>query len=404
MVLVNYSDSEGSETESTLTPIPTTTTKPTAPNPNFAVDRSNPKKIRVNLTGSLPPPTSTDADDGQPPAKRPRTGAGAFSGFNAMLPAPKRDGMNTKTTSTNGTGASAPARKVFSLKTGAEPAFSRDSDAELRDLFAQDGGLRAEDSGIPSSIPKPKSTEERIETPAPGPGSGPASAKPFMFKPLSVARNTKKKKTAAAKSTAATSGTPHSNAVQTTSIQQNAAPQKPPDASKEVVPQKKEKITLFSSGPAALPPDVDDMQAGAEDEDADEDEIVELLDEDPGASFSHIQQTPSTVDQPESLDSIADSLHLSAAERRQLLGRGKGTASVSAGRVINFNTDAEYIANQQMNAAGEQVQHNPVRAIAPGKHSLKSLVASAQGQKEALEESFASGRKNKMEAGAKYGW
>jgi len=72
--------------------------------------------------------------------------------------------------------------------------------------------------------------------------------------------------------------------------------------------------------------------------------------------------------------------------------------------VVNFNTDAEYAANELFRQSGEQVQHNPVRAIATGKHSLKQLVSAATGQKEALEESFASGKRNKREAGNKYGW
>ena len=50
------------------------------------------------------------------------------------------------------------------------------------------------------------------------------------------------------------------------------------------------------------------------------------------------------------------------------------------------------------------VQHNPVRPIAPGKHTLQQLVNVASNQREALEESFATGRRNKKEAGAKYGW
>jgi hypothetical protein len=48
--------------------------------------------------------------------------------------------------------------------------------------------------------------------------------------------------------------------------------------------------------------------------------------------------------------------------------------------------------------------HNPVRSIAPGKHSLKQLVNAAQSQKDALAESFAKGYQNRKEAGSKYGW
>ncbi|KAK5087488.1 hypothetical protein LTR70_005349 [Exophiala xenobiotica] len=413
MVLVGYSDSEGSDTE----PTPVPTTKPVQPakpttTTNFAVDKSNPKKIRVNLTEPVAPTASTDDIDGEPPTKRARVGAGAFSGFNAMLPAPKRDNLTTSSASANTNGTKVPARKVFSLKTGAEPAFSRDSDSELRELFADDGARQTEESTIPTSIPKPAFTTEKQQST--GPASEVGGGKPFMFKPLSVARNTKKK------SSASTLATPVASTTRAdqTSIQPSAALQEPPDQ-RELVPRpatKKEKISLFSSGPAALPPDPDDLPAndGLNPDASNEDEILELLDDDdqPTPYTTTSTNAPQPPNEPESLSSIATSLNLSAAERRQLLGRShnpgssKNPNTTTANRIINFNTDAEYIANQQMNAAGEQaqLQHNPVRAIAPGKHSLKSLVASAQGQKDALEESFASGKKNKREAGSKYGW
>jgi len=115
--------------------------------------------------------------------------------------------------------------------------------------------------------------------------------------------------------------------------------------------------------------------------------------------------TPSAI---QSLDDIAGDLKLSAAERRQLFGRQKGgganEAIRSATKIINFNTDKEYLHNEELRAAGEQVVHNPVRAIAPGKHSLKQLVNAAQSQKEALEESFAKGKSNRAEASSRYGW
>ncbi|KAI4156855.1 MAG: hypothetical protein LQ346_009128, partial [Caloplaca aetnensis] len=83
------------------------------------------------------------------------------------------------------------------------------------------------------------------------------------------------------------------------------------------------------------------------------------------------------------------------------------TASSSATvNIVTFNTDAEYASNELLRQAGEQqqAQHNPVRALAPGKHSLKQLVSAASNQKDALEEQFASGRRNRKEAGSKYGW
>lgn len=381
MVLVGYSDSEGSDVEET----PKAATKPIEKAPaqtKFAVDKANPKKIRVNLTEALPTP-SNDREDGEPAAKRPRVGGGAFSGFNAMLPPPKRDNIPAKHTN----GSKAPARKVFSLKTGAEPAFSRESDAELRELFSEQGNEDGETqdlgTSIPEDIPKPKSKTGQSEHTS-------TVGKPFMFKPLSVSRNTKKKKIAShlIPPTKSVTSIPSQHLTAPASSEPDLAPSKPPDPPR--------KINLFSSGPAELPPDIDESQ---------DDEIVEVLDEDDNlnpTSSLHTHSNPTAAHpQPESLSSIADTLNLTASERRQLLGRNSATSS---NKIINFSTDAEYAANQSLIAAGEQIQHNPVRAIAPGKHSLKQLVASAQGQKDALEESFASGRRNKREAGSKYGW
>ena len=160
------------------------------------------------------------------------------------------------------------------------------------------------------------------------------------------------------------------------------------------------KISLFSSGMTEPMPEVEqDDGLTAED---DEDEIVEVLDDD---QPQHDYPLQVSKNEPEDLTSIASDLNLSAAERRQLLGRHPNKSFFAqASKVINFNTDDEYAANQQRIAAGEQVQHNPVRAIAPGKHSLKQMISSAQGQKDALEESFARGKTNKREAGSKYGW
>ena len=122
----------------------------------------------------------------------------------------------------------------------------------------------------------------------------------------------------------------------------------------------------------------------------------------PNTSFAAPPAVP-TPPISQSLDDIAGDLNLSAAERRQLFGRQKGGMK-SATNVINFNTDKEYLHNEELRAAGETVTHNPVRAIAPGKHSLKQLVNAAQTQKDALEESFAKGRNNRKEAGSRYGW
>lgn len=405
MVLVAYSDSEGSDTEETPnSAVPSKAAPASKPSNNFTVDKANPTKIRVNLSSSLSQPTN-DREDGEPAAKRARIGGGgggAFSGFNAMLPAPKRENMKLGESSTNGT--KAPARKVFSLKTGAEPAFSREGDAELRDFFAEQekekmqnmggpGGEDGEGNTIQSDLPKPQFyTESKISQ---------TTSKPFMFKPLSVSRGPKKKKTASQLMKGANLPIDEieqaTNKTTQTSLKDNSI--EPQSASD---PKPKPKISLFSSGPTELPPDPDPELEDQEDED---DEIIEFLDEPPLTSSSNPPSYSDPQSHPDSLTSLATALNLTPAERRQLLGRNPNAHSTSTSNIITFNTDTEYATNQMLNASADAAaQHNPVRAIAGGKHSLKQLVANAQGQKEALEESFAVGRRNKREAGGRYGW
>ncbi|ETI28558.1 hypothetical protein G647_01008 [Cladophialophora carrionii CBS 160.54] len=384
MALVAYSDSEGSENEKPQSQlkIDKPTSKPAGTSTsNFTVNKANPRKIQVKLHDV---PTNGEAD-GEPAPKRPRLGggAGAFSGFNAMLPPPKRD-------SEVKTAAKPSTRKVFSLKTGAEPGFSRESDAELRQLFAEQGRQNtngAVDVDVDETIPSiPKSTNPTVST-APQKAS---QGNTFMFKPLSVARNHKKpqRKVERPKSTI----TPAQDGSRMSAPAGSVA-----SASENPKPVSK-KPSLFSMD--------DELEAPVKSQPDDEDEIIEVLDDsyDQNISPTPFEEPPSApgASQPQSLDAIASDLNLSKADRRQLFGR-RGPQG-GAVNVVNFNTDQEYAANEAFRASGEQVQHNPVRAIAPGKHSLKQLVNAATGQKDALEESFAMGRKNKKEAGSKYGW
>ncbi|PLN84858.1 mitotic checkpoint regulator, MAD2B-interacting-domain-containing protein [Aspergillus taichungensis] len=430
MALVSYSDSDASDSEPETTPAPKTTPKPTPPAatasapkststknpPPSIVDRSNPRKIRVALPEIKPEPTG-DADDG-PARKKPRTGGGgAFSGFNSLLPAPKKNAAAEK---------KAPAaRKPFSLKTGATPGFDRSADAEMRNDQAFDslGG-----GGGDEDIPRAGSLRQDEDKGGGGvgatsQGSGPDAdglnmkkpeevklkGNPMMFKPLSVGRAQPKKK----KPASPAPPPPASDAVKepppSAAAAQPASEQTPPVEAKPAAPPKP-KVSLFSLGssdtsssattapsyqtygtsyeplvysatpnaPAAGPAPATEAQSSAAEA---------------SASSSAPQQT---------LDNIADDLNLSRAQRRHLFGRNADSAK---SQVLHFNTDREYIANQEMSHADLAAQqHNPVRAIAPGKHSLQQLVNAASSQKEALEESFAAGKRNKQEAGSKYGW
>ena len=380
MVLVNYSDSDDSGVEQPkAAPPPKTAAKATAPlSTNFSLDRANPQKIRVKLADT---PTSNVTHEEEPAPKRPRVGDGGFSGFNSLLPSPKRDSDAKPTSSAS----KATAREVFSLKTGAEPGFSRESDAELKNFFAEQdqdlGSSRANEADVSSQDVMQKASVSTVTAAQPA-----SKANTFIFKPLSVARNSNKKKkpvNGSVKTTIAAGTSPSS----TTISKPDTVPPAPPP----------KKINLFS------------MQ-----EEENEDVVLaEPLQEHGGGMEPGDDEDYSTLEAPvpatsndsgpQNLDSIASDLNLSIAERRQLFGRNLKNPA-SAANISNFNMDQEYLANEELRATGEQVQHNPLRGIAPGKHSLKQLVSVAQGQKDALEESFASGRRNKKEAGNKYGW
>ncbi|KAH7354352.1 mitotic checkpoint regulator, MAD2B-interacting-domain-containing protein [Plectosphaerella cucumerina] len=381
MGLVDYSDSE-SDSEVAPKPVPKPTPATATGKKPFqkVVDRSNPGKIRVNLPQIQPEDKPADSDG--PPAKRAKIGAGGggrFSGMNSFLPPPK-NAAGTKPKPTGG------ARPAFQLKTSAEAGFSRDSG-----LFGGDS-----DSGF--ELPAPTSQPSIPDTMKPA-DEVKLVGKPMMFRPLSVARNNKKKpvkKTPAAP--APTQAPP--------SAQDSTAA---PSSETPAAPAPPKKISLFS---IASEPDADTDPTPASST------VYEpLFETEPTtASYDGYADTSSWASQPvpstgataTSLDTIADEMNLSAAARRELFGRGgmpgHTGADSSAARVISFDTDAEYRHNETIRAAGEQQVHNPLRAIAPGKHNLRKLVSAVQGQREALEESFAQAKSNKREASGRYGW
>lgn len=415
MALVNYSDSEASDSEQENVtqpqqkkPVPAPAPAP-ANNPpkqpssaNFSsiVDRSNPRKIRVALPEIKPETTAGDQEGEDGPArKKPRLdgGGGAFSGFNAMLPAPKRKTV----TADKDKKPAGPARKVFGLKTGAAPGFDRSADAEMRHNQALEGddedipkagSLQAEDygeAGGASETKPPQKPEGEVKL----------KGNAMMFKPLSVGRNQKKKPP---KAPTPSSAADELKPVPQPTQQQQPAQQAPPP------PAPKPKVSLFSissedssaTAPLNGPAQSTSYQP-----------LVYNTTRDPpvaGPALESEATTPSAAStaapqQTQTLDNIADDLNLSRAQRRHLFGRHGDT---SKSRILNFNTDTEYAANQEM-AQGTDLaaaQHNPVRAIAPGKHTLQQLVNAASNQRDALEESFATGRRNKKEAGSKYGW
>jgi hypothetical protein len=391
MVLVAYSDSEGSDSEEQ--PKPTAKAAPKQAQSQtaagFAVNNSNPRKIQVSL-GDSNAAASSRSGDGEPAPKRARVGGGGLGGFNAMLPAPKRE--NKKKPTSNG-----PTRKMFSLKTGAEAGFSREADAELRQLFTEQTPTSEEEGNSNSAQRQGGGIFEQLQQNSTSitntsafAGSEPVKVgNPLRFRPLSVARNTNKKKKSAGSTPAKKAAGP----MLADTLASKAA---------TVPTPKPPKVNLFSAGvdhlaaPNTASADASLDDAGPETQDTNG--AFEIVTEN-----SDVNTMVAPSSQAQSLDTIASDLNLSAADRRRLFGR-EGKGKNSALNIVNFNTDQEYAANEALRSSGEQVQHNPVRGIAPGKHSLKQLVNAASTQKDALEESFAAGKSNKREAGSRYGW
>jgi len=360
MALVGYSDSEGSDSETpNVAPVPAAS-KPAAKKLNFQklVNPSAPRKIKVDL-----PTIQPEAEADAPPAKKART-AGKFGGFNSFLPAPKRANDAKK-----GLGSG------VNLKTGAEPAFSRERVEADPSAFAP-----------ATATENNKDDVETSSLPAPFQEEAPAEVKPvgnaMKFKPLSVARNKKplKKK-----------------------ILPNAAPAAPSTVAPAVAeaptpPAPKPKVSLFSVSqaddtPSSAAPVADYQPLLAEPAPATTNDTYDS---------SALPAPAPTPTDPNSLTSIADDLQLSASERRRLFGRN--AASASGINATHLNMEEEYNNNEQLRAAGQAVEHRAVKAVAPGKHSLQQLVNSASTQKEALEDAWAQGRRNKAEAGSHYGF
>ena len=296
----------------------------------------------------------------------------------------------------------------MNLKTGAAPGFSREPEPRpvvehpedsTEAGFAASDAPAADAEGQTSGLPT-KGTTFSSEAQLP---ENKKVGKSTMFKPLSVAKKPRRKKPAPpshiAEKAEATTGSatttkPSSRPSLFSLGDEKAAPLSSVTGNGEYEPiiyePTKQGLNQDSSPP------VDDSSYS----DAQYNEVEPVM-----ANSVSTEQIG-----PQSLDSIAADLGLSESAKRQLFGRQRGQGVVggsqvqSAVNIINFNTDKEYAANETLRAAGETVQHNPVRAIAPGKHSLKQLVSAASTQKEALEEHFASGKRNKKEAGSKYGW
>jgi hypothetical protein len=414
MNLIAYSDSES---DGEAQPAPKPTLKQ-APKPSFqkVVDRSNPGLIKVNLPGASQPKSEKgDVDADAPPAKKPRLGgASAFGGFNAMLPAPKKAVAAA-------VAASAPPGKRalgkglaagVNLRTGAEPAFKREPRVETEEYDEQGNPIKKEpmkkdDFRALFNLPTPKSESKKEATPDKMVDTTQIDAAPApkpvapRFVPMSVGKG-KKKKPVAPRPATMSAMESKAPSLAASTFQPETAPAAPP---------RKPKVSLFGvSQETAAPANVASnetytpMLYGADDQ-----EKEDLI---PDNAFDGqvAYQTQTAPAGPSSMASggltgLASELNLSEAERRQLFGKKGREADFSAAKIVEFNTDTEYAHNEKLRQQGEQVQHNALKSISgTGKNSLRSLINVASTQKDALEEHFASGYRNKKEAGNKYGW
>jgi hypothetical protein len=419
-LLAGYSDSES---DGEAPPAPKVVAKPTAKLAfQKVVDRSNPGRIKVNLPGASQSRSENIQDDA-PPAKKARLGGGSsFGGFNAMLPAPKKPNVNAisapEGSKTGNRGLGKGLASGVNLKTGAEPAFKRESKVEAEE-YDETGNpikkepMKREDFRAMLNLPTPKSetkAEAKPEIMALEPKAEPESQqvpKPAAprFVPMSVGKG-KKKKPVAPRPTATLNEM--STATSTNASASALQPQQPPPDTKP----RKPKVSLFSVSNEAepAPKETSDGQYqpllygtdGGQDV-----AMAERAYNMPPANEAAQHASPSTGgSNPHDLTNIASELNLSEAERRQLFGKkGRGGPDFSGATIKDFNTDMEYAHNEKLRQQGEAVQHNPLKSISgTGKNSLRSLVNVATTQKDALEDHFAAGARNKREAGNRYGW
>ena len=400
MALVSYSSSEDSESEAKAAPQQLKPSSgPGKPAFQKVVDRSNPHKIEVHLPESLK--TSRDRlDSGQePPSKRVRLGAGSAQDFNSLLPAPKRALTPRGLPSSSATGKGGLARGS-GLKTGANASFSRDSPVAAVSTATGSEETPAEDLPLYISHQKEDQAQAVDSGSSKDHKESLKKASTAIFKPLSVGRKPKKKKNELREDIEVGKASNSGEIKDIASMKKDsmffagggaAAQSGQPAPKGEYRPMLYEPIRQSVDVTTASHVGNEHLELQNDANEREKTMGNEALDNPKGSQGTS-----------QSLDTIAADLNLTESARRQLFGRKKN--QISEVSVVNFDTDQEYAANELLRQAGEQAQHNPVRSIAPGKHSLKQLVNAASHQKDALEEHFASGKRNKKEAGSKYGW
>lgn len=387
MALVSYSDSEGSDAESAPSaptlppPKPKSSLSSFLPPPSKkrklvddskpATASTGPRKIKIEL-----PKITPDVDDVESTSSS-RTKIGKSSGGGGMLsflPAPKRTGAEAVKVAQE-------SEKEEKKATAA--AANAASDSAPRILG---GGIKKTEyagTGMDLQPTVEDDPESSSSTPAAGEvlAKPPAETKPAgpiqgrVIQPFFKKSTTKKK-------TAKPAGT--------TKVEEK-------------------KVSLFSLGSALneKPLATSTISTAAEYKPLLVEESAPAVDDEvPVEAFHHQEEYAETSYQPapgpQTFQSISEEVGMDEAEMRMFMGRRGRNAEI---KIMDFNVDQEYEKNEAARAAGELApERNVVRSIKPGKHQLTSLLNAAQNQRAALEESFAEGRRNKKEAGSKYGW
>ncbi|KAF3938164.1 hypothetical protein ABW19_dt0201038 [Dactylella cylindrospora] len=387
MALVAYSDSEESDTESPASAPVLPPPKPAGksslssflPPPSkkrklvddTPVPSTGPRKIKVDL-----PKITPDESNEESSSSRRKIGKSGGGGMLSFLPAPKRTGVEAVKVAQAAQEEEKKQKAPDSDSSlGAPKAAPRMLGGGMKKVeyagTAMDTNPTAEDE--PEAEPTPIAVE--VKPPPPAKPSGPIQGRaiqPFFKK---------------------------------------AAPKKASSANATNGAKKEEKkVSLFSLGSAlndSPHPNVSKTAPG---------EYKPLLvDESPapavedvapvGDAYQQMEYTEvsaAPVQGPQTFQSISEEIGMDEASMRMFMGRRGRNAEI---KLMDFNVDEEYERNERARAAGELAPEKAVvRSIKPGKHSLSSLVNAAQSQRTALEESFAEGRRNKKEAGSKYGW
>ncbi|KAF3207808.1 hypothetical protein TWF106_011622 [Orbilia oligospora] len=393
MALVSYSDSEGSDTESapsapslpppkaksslsSFLPPPSKKRKlvdDTKPN----TASTGPRKIKIELPKITPDVDDIDASSSSSSRARIGKSTGG-SGMLSFLPAPKRTGVE----------AAKVAQESEKEEKKVTAATAAESDSAPRMLGGGIKKMEYAGTGMDFQPTVEDDPETSTFTPPPPAATGEVLTKPPVeIKPA---------------------GPIQGRAIQPffkKSTTKKKATTKPTDVTKV----EEKKVSLFSLGSALneRPLATSTTLTAAEYKPLLVEESAPAVEDEVPVEESYQQEVyTETSYQPalgaQTFQSISEEVGMDEAEMRMFMGRRGRNAEI---KLVDFNVDKEYEKNEAARAAGELApERNVVRSIKPGKHQLTSLLNAAQSQRAALEESFAEGRRNKKEAGSKYGW